>query len=71
MGKEAKTNAMRMLEKKKIPYEAVTYECDEFIGRPAFGGENRGSGGRILQNAGDAGEEPPVLCVCDARLPWR
>ena len=31
MGKEAKTNAMRMLEKKKIPYEAVTYECDEFI----------------------------------------
>ncbi len=31
MGKEAKTNAMRMLDKKKIPYEAVTYECDEFI----------------------------------------
>ena len=31
MGKEAKTNAMRMLDKKKIPYEALTYEVDEFI----------------------------------------
>ena len=31
MGKEAKTNAMRMLDKKKILYEAVTYECDEFV----------------------------------------
>ena len=31
MAKEAKTNAMRMLERQKIPYEAITYECDEFI----------------------------------------
>lgn len=31
MGKEAKTNAMRMLDKKKISYEALTYEVDEFI----------------------------------------
>ena len=31
MGKEAKTNAMRMLDKHKITYEALTYECDEFI----------------------------------------
>ena len=31
MAKEAKTNAMRMLERKKISYEAFPYECDEFI----------------------------------------
>ena len=31
MGKEAKTNAMRMLDKKKIAYEALTYEVDTFI----------------------------------------
>ena len=31
MGKEAKTNAMRMLDKHKITYEALTYECDEII----------------------------------------
>lgn len=31
MAKEAKTNAMRMLERQKIPYEALTYECEEFI----------------------------------------
>lgn len=29
--KEAKTNAMRILESMKIPYEHMTYECDEFI----------------------------------------
>lgn len=29
--KEIKTNAMRILETKKIPYVSHTYECDEFI----------------------------------------
>ena len=29
--KEVKTNAMRILDKNKIPYETLTYECDEFI----------------------------------------
>ncbi|MGN0377937.1 MAG: Cys-tRNA(Pro) deacylase [Suilimivivens sp.] len=29
--KEVKTNAMRILEKEKIPFNHYTYECDEFI----------------------------------------
>ncbi len=29
--KEIKTNAMRMLDKLKISYEVISYECDEFI----------------------------------------
>lgn len=29
--KELKTNAMRILDKNKIPYEYMTYECEEFI----------------------------------------
>lgn len=29
--KEIKTNAMRILEKEKIPYQAMNYECEEFI----------------------------------------
>ncbi len=29
--KETKTNAMRILESQKIPFETHTYECDEFI----------------------------------------
>lgn len=29
--KEIKTNAMRILDKNKIPYQVNTYECDEFI----------------------------------------
>lgn len=29
--KEVKTNAMRMLDKLKIPYKVNFYECDEFI----------------------------------------
>lgn len=31
MGKEVKTNAMRILEKQKISYKLIQYECDEFI----------------------------------------
>lgn len=31
MGKELKTNAVRILERNKIDYELITYECDEFI----------------------------------------
>lgn len=29
--KELKTNAMRILEKEKIPFEYMTYECEEFV----------------------------------------
>ena len=29
--KEIKTNAMRILEREKIPYTQYTYECGEFV----------------------------------------
>ena len=29
--KEIKTNAMRILEREKIPFEHYTYECEEFV----------------------------------------
>ncbi len=29
--KEIKTNAMRILDRAKIPYEHIQYECDEFV----------------------------------------
>ena len=31
MSKETKTNAMRILDRMKIPYRVIQYECDEFI----------------------------------------
>ena len=31
MGKEVKTNAMRILDRQKISYQLNTYECGEFI----------------------------------------
>ena len=31
MAKESKTNAMRILEKNKIPHKVNQYKCDEFI----------------------------------------
>lgn len=31
MGKEVKTNAMRILDRNKVEYEIINYECDEFI----------------------------------------
>ena len=33
--KEIKTNAMRILDRQKIKYEVLQYECDEFIDRRA------------------------------------
>lgn len=31
MGKEVKTNAMRILDRSKVPYRINLYECDKFI----------------------------------------
>lgn len=31
MGKEVKTNAMRILDRNKVSYEMIQYECEEFI----------------------------------------
>lgn len=31
MAKEAKTNAMRMLERQKVSFEVLAYECGDFI----------------------------------------
>ena len=31
MGKQAKTNAVRILDSNKISYELLNYECDEFL----------------------------------------
>ncbi|MDO4168086.1 MAG: Cys-tRNA(Pro) deacylase [Eubacteriales bacterium] len=31
MGKETKTNAMRILDRAKVEYQLNTYECEEFI----------------------------------------
>lgn len=31
MAKETKTNAMRILDRNKVPYETLNYECGEFI----------------------------------------
>ena len=31
MGKETKTNAMRILDRHKIPYELFQYECEDFV----------------------------------------
>ncbi len=31
MAKEQKTNAMRILDKSKVPYRVATYPCEEFI----------------------------------------
>lgn len=31
MAKEVKTNAMRILDRNKVPYEILNYGCDEFI----------------------------------------
>ena len=41
MGKEVKTNAMRMLDRQKIPYELMNYECEEFVDGMDVAGQER------------------------------
>ena len=41
MAKDTKTNAMRILERQKIPYETLTYDCDDFIDGDPCGRKNR------------------------------
>ena len=47
--KEAKTNAIRILETMKIPYEARTYECDDFVDAAQIA---------------DSRQKRRILCVC-------
>ena len=60
--KEAKTNAIRILETMKIPYEARTYECDDFVDAAQIA-DKLG-----LDHAGmynhDSRQKRRILCVC-------
>ena len=55
MGKEVKTNAVRILERNKVPYELLTYECDEFID---------GIHSADLQDTCHAGQKQKILRIC-------
>ncbi|MDE7194843.1 MAG: Cys-tRNA(Pro) deacylase [Oscillospiraceae bacterium] len=58
MAKEAKTNAMRMLDKLKINYTVNSYECDEFIDGVHIAdmlGQSRDSSFKTLVTAGKSG----------------
>ena len=59
MGKEVKTNAMRMLDRQKIPYELMNYECEEFD-----------DGMDVADKLGQdyesyIGQERQLLCICN------
>lgn len=58
MAKEAKTNAMRMLDRLKINYTVNSYECDEFIDGVHIAdmlGQSRESSFKTLVTMGKSG----------------
>ena len=61
MGKEVKTNAMRILDRHKVAYEILNYECDEFID-----GLHTAelTGAPVEQDTGHAGKKQGILCLC-------
>ena len=61
MGKEAKTNAMRLLERNKIPYEVLNYECDEFIDGLHTA---EATGAPVEQSFKTLVMQGTVLCLC-------
>ncbi len=64
MAKEAKTNAMRMLDRQKVKYEAFPYECDEFIdglhSADLIGAPYEQSFKTLVME----GEKRRILCIC-------
>ena len=65
MAKEAKTNAMRMLERQKVPYQVLTYECEEFIDG-MHSADLTGALRAVIQDACDGGQKQRTLCLCDS-----
>lgn len=71
MGKEVKTNAVRILERNKIPYELLTYECDEFIDGIHSAEATGTPVAPDLQNACHAGQKQKITTYLSFRLPKR
>ena len=63
--KETKTNAIRILETMKIPYEARTYECDDFVDAAQIadklGLDQHADHARRID---DRRQKRRILCVC-------
>lgn len=65
MGKELKTNAMRILDRNKIKYDINTYECDEFISGTDIAdrlGQNYDESFKTLVAVGKA----VIICICNS-----
>ena len=60
--KEIKTNAMRILEKEKIPFTHYTYECDEFIDGIQIADKLSLPHEKVYKTLGT---QQKLLCICD------
>ena len=66
MGKEVKTNAMRMLERAKVPYTAHEYPHEEGVAVDGIHvAQSMGRTGLGVQDPGHQGVQRRLLCVCD------
>lgn len=64
MGKEVKTNAVRILERNKVPYELLTYECDEFIDGIHSAKPLAPRVAQTYKTLGHAGQKQKILRIC-------
>ena len=65
MAKEAKTNAMRMLDRQKVKYETLAYECDEFIDG-IHCADITGAPYEQSFKTLDGREKRRILCICSS-----
>lgn len=71
MSKEAKTNAMRLLDKQKIAYRVNLYTCDEFIDGVHVAdqlGQSYDSSFKTLVTVGKSGEHYVFVLPIDREL---
>lgn len=72
--KEKKTNAMRILDRQKIPYETLNYECDEFTDGIAVAdllGQDHKLVYKTLVTTGKSGEHYVFVIPIEAEIDFK
>lgn len=67
MKKTPKTNAVRFLEKNRIPHREIVYESNGFLDGPLHCPKTGATAGTYLQNPGHRGKEQKPLRLCPSR----
>ena len=67
--KETKTNAMRILDRMKIPYKTYSYECDSFIDAQQTAALLGIPHEKMFKTLVTVSPRQWLFCICDSHRP--